>query len=76
MEIQFYGSIREKTALKKLVTEDKIKNISDLKSWLKGKYPDIDKYAYLIAINNMISLKNQSLKPSDIISIIPSFVGG
>jgi len=76
MEIQFFGTLKEKTGSKKINCDDKIKNTAELKSWLRSKYPDIEKYAYQLAINNHITEELTNIKPSDKISIITPFIGG
>jgi molybdopterin converting factor small subunit len=76
MEIQFFGTVKEKTGSKKISCEDKIKNTAELKSWLRSKYPDIEKYAYQIAINGAISEELKTIKSSDNISIITPVIGG
>ncbi len=76
MKIVFYGTIREKTKTKSIVIEEKLQTSLQLKDWLKSKYPDIEKYAYKIAVNNHIIDKNQDIKSTDLISIIPPFIGG
>lgn len=76
MEIQFFGTIKEKTGSKLIHCDEKHKNTAELKSWLRSKFPDIERYAYQIAINKEITEELHNIKSSDKISIITPFIGG
>ncbi|MCM8804450.1 MAG: MoaD/ThiS family protein [Candidatus Omnitrophica bacterium] len=75
MKVLFFGKLKEIT--KKSEMEIKgIKDLSELKSFLYKKFPEIEREIFFIAVNQKICDGDTDLKEEDEIAFLPPISGG
>lgn len=56
---------------------ESIKNVRQLKTYLRGKYPDLSRLSSLaVAVNNTYAMEDMQIRPEDEIALIPPVSGG
>ncbi|QLE00778.1 MoaD/ThiS family protein [Galbibacter sp. BG1] len=79
MNILMFGVTKEIVGTDSLyvAATEKVKNVADLKTYLKGKYPELDKLSSLaIAVNSKYAKDDDRITIDDEIALIPPVSGG
>lgn len=75
IEVLFFGSLTDFTAASSLVAGDLL-DTNAVKKFLEEKYPSLKTAKYFIAVNKQMIQNNTTLKPGDIVALMPPFSGG
>lgn len=75
IKVLFFGVIADITSLDE-ISFSNVQDTEALKQILVEKYPDIEKYKYLLSVNHEIIKNNKSLNDNDEIALLPPFAGG
>jgi molybdopterin synthase sulfur carrier subunit len=75
MQLLFFGSLTD-IAGKTEFDVSQIENTDQLKEKLFGKYPELKKHSFLIAVNKKVQTGNCTLKEDDTVALLPPFSGG
>lgn len=75
ISIQFYGVLAEVTGTRQTTLCD-VCSVEEIKKHLQSTYPGIDKHNYIVAINNIIVMNNQTVPSGSTIAVMPPFSGG
>jgi molybdopterin synthase sulfur carrier subunit len=75
VKVLFFGVIAEVagTAFKHY---SDVKSTNDLIMRIQDDFPEIVHYSYRLAVNSMITDKDQILKSGDEVALMPPFAGG
>ncbi len=75
LEVLFFGSLTDITAISSLVAGDLV-DTDSVKVFLEEKYPALKTAKYFIAVNQKMIQHNTNLNPGDTIALMPPFSGG
>lgn len=75
MKILFFGKLKEITKKSKMEIKG-IKDLSELKSFIYKKFPEIEREIFFIAVNQKICNENIDLREEDEIAFLPPLSGG
>ncbi|NOY37010.1 MAG: MoaD/ThiS family protein [Chlorobi bacterium] len=77
IKISTYGIIREVLPVTKWeCNNNNSVPLGKVVEEIKEKYPDLSKYKFVTAVNNVISESGEKLSEGDEITFIPPFAGG
>ena len=78
LTIKYFGILVDMTSKSEEVFDfkDDVQNLEQVKEMIEEKYNGIQSINYNIAINQVMSCDNTSLKNNDILALLPPFAGG
>lgn len=75
MVVHFFGKLADIAGSKELQLEPR-KCSEDLVRMLEEKLPELERYEYMLTVNEEMISGNRELDPNDEIALLPPFSGG
>ena len=75
MQLLFFGSLTD-IAGKSGIELAPVSNTEELKEELFGRFPQLKKQSFVIAVNKKVVIENTSLAENDVVALMPPFSGG
>ena len=77
MQLLFFGSVQEGLKMSSMELAVDAANLGELKQYLEERYSLLQQQPYTFAVNEVLTrdLKH-SIKPGDVIALLPPFSGG
>ncbi|MCA6450267.1 MAG: MoaD/ThiS family protein [Chitinophagaceae bacterium] len=75
IEILFFGSLTDATTVARLIV-DGVEDTDQLRTYLMERYPALRSARYFVAVNQRMIQQTESLRPGDVVALMPPFSGG
>lgn len=75
IEIKMFGQLAEIVGSNELQLQ-RVSDISLLRKELISRFPKLENYPFVIAVNKKIANKNQKINMGDSVALLPPFAGG
>lgn len=75
IQIKMFGQLAEIVGSNELQLQG-VSDISLLREELISRFPKLENYPFVIAVNKKITIKNQKINMGDSVALLPPFAGG